>query len=724
MKYKKLIIICLSSLPFLFTLNGDFVFDDSEAVVKNKDVTSESWTDPFYHDFWGADIKSDLSHKSYRPLTILSYRLDYLLAKRMSAFDFKTTNLILCHMLCCLLVWNVFDTILNDGNSSSHTQDEGTNEKSIDQDRSKKWWMDTAFLSTLLFAVHPVHVEAVSGVVGRADLLAAITFFLAFLSYNKSLTSQRCSNIFLFATVIFAGISMLCKENGVTVLGFCLVFEILTTFKIKKTENRHARILSIDNITVGSIFRIIVIILSIIGLLYGRWLVMGGTKPEFKPTDNPAAFADTYFSKIATYNYIYAINLLLFIWPQWLCYDWSMGCIQLIEKALDERMILIYMMYLYGLYLLKVIFHSQKSHKSTKRAMLLAASLIVIPFLPASNVFYPVGFVIAERILYIPSAGYCLLIGIGFRKLLYRRSPIVCKIGVSMFLLLMLIYAMRSWQRSKDWQNEYNLFISGLAVCPANAKVHYNVAKVADAKHQTAWALAEYKEAIRLYPQYYQAMNNLANLLKNQKQYDEAENYLRLAVKHKEDFPAAWMNLGILLATTRRFEESELAYKTALGHRKKYPDCYYNLGNLYLELNKTEDAIDSWLQAINQNPKHVLAWTNLMALMDNTGQIDRALKIIPNALKELPEAPSINFAIANMYGKINRYGEAETHFIKAIKLFNKDVKAIHYANLGVLYHRWKKYSLAEEMYKNALKIDPTFKTALANLVSLQKLKNT
>ena len=41
----------------------------------------------------------------------------------------------------------------------------------------------------------------------------------------------------------------------------------------------------------------------------------------------------------------------------------------------------------------------------------------------------------------------------------------------------------------------------------------------------------------------------------------------------------------------------------------------------YLETNKTEDAVESWLQSINLNPKHVLAWTNLMALMDNTGML-------------------------------------------------------------------------------------------------------
>lgn len=122
-------------------------------------------------------------------------------------------------MLCCLLVWKVYDTILNEEYNILASRDEGANKKpSYQGNSSNKWWMDTAFLSTLLFAVHPVHVEAVSGVVGRADLLAAITFFLAFLSYHKSITSERCNNIFFLATVILAGISMLCKENGVTVL--------------------------------------------------------------------------------------------------------------------------------------------------------------------------------------------------------------------------------------------------------------------------------------------------------------------------------------------------------------------------------------------------------------------------------------------------------------------------------------------------------------------------
>lgn len=64
------------------------------------------------------------------------------------------------------------------------------------------------------------------------------------------------------------------------------------------------------------------------------------------------------------------------------------------------------------------------------------------------------------------------------------------------------------------------------------------------------------------------------------------------------------------------------------------------------------------------------------------GQIERALKIVPKALSELYESGAINFAVANIFGKAQRYKEAEVHFLKAIKLLGKKADAIHYANLG------------------------------------------
>lgn len=66
-----------------------------------------------------------------------------------------------------------------------------------------------------------------------------------------------------------------------------------------------------------------------------------------------------------------------------------------------------------------------------------------------------------------------------------------------LFYSTIFVLALRTWQRAFDWQNEYQLFTKGLLVCPLNAKVHYNVAKVADASYNTVWAISEYKTAIR-----------------------------------------------------------------------------------------------------------------------------------------------------------------------------------------------------------------------------------
>lgn len=49
--------------------------------------------------------------------------------------------------------------------------------------------------------------------------------------------------------------------------------------------------------------------------------------------------------------------------------------------------------------------------------LLQALSLIVLPFIPASNLFFPVGFVVAERVLYVPSMGFCILVAHGFKIL-------------------------------------------------------------------------------------------------------------------------------------------------------------------------------------------------------------------------------------------------------------------------------------------------------------------
>src|SRR2546422_643789 len=112
------------------------------------------------------------------------------------------------------------------------------------------------------------------------------------------------------------------------------------------------------------------------------------------------------------------MNAWLLFFPCDLCCDWTMGTIPLIESFTDVRNVVTVLFYI-GLAVLAL--NSLTSHDGiTEQVLLISLAFIVFPFLPASNLFFPVGFVIAERILYVPSMGFCMLVGYGW-YLIYNK---------------------------------------------------------------------------------------------------------------------------------------------------------------------------------------------------------------------------------------------------------------------------------------------------------------
>ncbi|CAB3380082.1 Hypothetical predicted protein [Cloeon dipterum] len=645
-----ILICCCATISFIPALNGDFVFDDSEAVLNNEDVrTSTPVWNVFYNDYWGTRLSHPSSHKSYRPLTVLSFRLNYWLSGGiLIARSFKLANLLL-HIVISVISLSLFDRLFG-GNCPK-----------------------ASLLASLLFAVHPIHCEAVAGIVGRADLLCALFFFLAFLSYCKSVDSSLhsyrifSSVIWLDLTMIFTMVSMLCKEQGITVLGLCSVYDLVNLWQEQEPKKRK-----------GVVMRHIALAMWGAVLLLGRWVVMGGQVPTFQPVDNPASFADSFFTRVVSFNYIYALNFWLLLCPDWLCFDWAMGCIPLITSPLDLR-VMAPIIFWVGMTLLGLRLFYTSSTKSA-RIIFLALALLVGTFLPASNLLFRVGFVIAERVLYLPSTGFCMLIALGVRQL-STLSPEYHQTIRSSFMMLLVTMALKSCQRSKEWGTEQELFRSALAVCPLNAKVHYNVAKNAADLGDKQLALEEYTIALKLHPEYEQAMNNLGNLLRDGGHLNEAESLLTQAVTIRPNFAAAWMNLGIVQAGLKKYQDAEESYMTALQHRPKYPDCYYNLGNLYLEQGRHDDAYEAWRNATELKPTHVVAWSNMVIMLDSIGRRQVAEQVGREALTHLPNEAGLHFNLANTLGKLKQFAKAERHFLKATALDPDNAK--YHANLGM-----------------------------------------
>ena len=214
---------------------------------------------------------------------------------------------------------------------------------------------------------------------------------------------------------------------------------------------------------------------------------------------------------------------MLLLCPSTLSYDWSMASIPLIRSISDSRNILSVLLYsllvgviskvfakLYRLYSSnsnKTRWNFQENSNLSKTwsfqvatntssdlkeisVIALSLSLIILPFLPATNLLFYVGFVVAERLLYLPSLGYCLLLAYGFSRVA-QHHPSLSRLGLAVLLILSTL---KTINRNCDWENEETLFKSGLTVNPT--KSYSNLGNILYAKGHVTDAEVVFKEAI------------------------------------------------------------------------------------------------------------------------------------------------------------------------------------------------------------------------------------
>ncbi|KAL0273180.1 UNVERIFIED_CONTAM: hypothetical protein PYX00_005916 [Menopon gallinae] len=139
-----------------------------------------------------------------------------------------------------------------------------------------------AAIAGALFAAHPVHTEAVTGIVGRADVLACVFFLLSFLMYHREANKSS-----VWVSVVLASLSMLAKETGIMVLLLNMCYDCYKSWhSIKRTLNE----LKWNEDTIHFSRRTAKVLMSLSLLLVFRLAILQGSLPKFSNQDNPAAF--------------------------------------------------------------------------------------------------------------------------------------------------------------------------------------------------------------------------------------------------------------------------------------------------------------------------------------------------------------------------------------------------------------------------------------------------
>jgi hypothetical protein len=431
-------------------VNG-FVLDDSFLIVGNPWLEDLSWVPRLLSsDYWAPAAEAGL----YRPLTSLTYALNHAVGGP-DPFSYHLTNVLL-HAANSVLVLLLVRRVT------------GMPELSL--------------LSALLFASHPIHTEVVAGVTsGRPDLLAAAFMLLSLVTYAVTRRTPRDRALLPAASLLFFALALVSKESAIVLP---ILIPLVGHMNRRDEGVLPKRLGSLLADTVPY-FAVALVYLTV------RWRVLESATfvPIASFLDNPLVELEPGW-RLLSAVYVGLRYLWLLIFPLNLAYDYSFDQIPPLATLGDPRTLLVAVTSLVGPALVFVLFRRS-------RIAAFAISFSFVTFCVVANVIVPIGTIMGERLLYVPSIGFVVLVagalvaaGRNMGGRFGRRAlPVLC-------LLLLGCYSTRSVIRNADWRSEEALFLHDVATSPRSAKVQANAGAVRLRSEQPELAVHHYTAAI------------------------------------------------------------------------------------------------------------------------------------------------------------------------------------------------------------------------------------
>jgi hypothetical protein len=314
------------------------------------------------------------------------------------------------------------------------------------------------------------------------------------------------------AAVTFGAMAMLCKEPGITALGVCAAFELAalrdpppcpatadagTTGQARRAWKHAAQRIAL---------------LGILGIvLVGGRLNLNQGQPRFTRWMNPIRKHPEVLTRAMSYQFLWAQHYWLLLWPATLSVDWAYSAIPPLETALDLRNAATLQFYA----TIVAAFAGCRAALGTRAACAMAA-LLVLPFLPMTNLAFPVGFVVAERVMYLPSLGFCMIVA----SLLigdYSRSPIRRKAGAALLVAMVAANGGRTWLRNAEWQDCATLWEGSTRALPTNEYLPWARAACAVERGEGEEAQeGYYRRSLAVNPRFDRGLASLGELLHGQ----------------------------------------------------------------------------------------------------------------------------------------------------------------------------------------------------------------
>ncbi len=559
MKRPGLFLFLLSTAVYLNCLVNDFTYDDFYYIVYNEDIRQA---------FWRLFLNPYRLSNLYRPLGSLSFAVSYIVGG-LNPIGYHLVNVLL-HGAVTVLLYRVVQEVL---------------------DRP-----GAALAAATLFAVHPIHTEAVTAAVGRTELQAAALVLAAWLLHlrGRALPAAGC---FLLA--------LLSKESAAA---------FLVLAPLGDYARRQFRPAGVYARYLAAFCAFVVLWWSAVGEL-GLGLV--------PPLDNPLAQLPPWWRVLNALRVAWKY-VALQVFPAVLSCDYSFNAIPVTRswKSLWPALLAT------AAVLLLWLWSARRN-----RAVFLAGGIYLAGFALTSNVLFPIGTIMGERLAYLPSAGLCLLAGLAWEKLVpfqldspdegpgpWADQPqrlgshrLAQRVGTALaarrrtaavgaLAVIALALGVRTLVRNHDWRDNITLFASAVRAAPESAKSHYNLGveylnlnRLQEARQQflasysiypvypdllvmmgvLEYRLGDKKRAVALMesglgrtgrdnPNYDTLVTTYAALLIEMRYYDSALALLDHVIAGSPNFSRAYSNRAVIRYYRGQVKEARADAETAL----------------------------------------------------------------------------------------------------------------------------------------------------------------
>lgn len=591
--YAICLLILVAGGLYLNSLGNLFTNWDDSMIYANPQIKSLDWE----------NILKIFSHQkasTYQPIRVLSYAIDYRFWK-LNPLGYHITNTFFYVLTCIVIYFTLLNLSMN------------LREKATPDSHGR-----VALFGSLLFAVHPVHVEAVTWLAARKEVLQGFFFFLGLYLYLKGREGEgRKRIIYLNLVLISILLAILSKPSAIVFPAVILGYEIA------QRRNRW-----MDFLRSHWLFLALSILISAIfaAILIKVMFDAGGVKPYR---------GGTLFTNflISFYAFLYNIKLLFFTVNYSAAYTISVSNPILSFQTFTFIGITLFLIGLgiWSLRFTKTIFFS--------------VLFFFVTLLPYLNII-PISTLLADRYLFIASFSYCFVLGIIFDRFFTYKNKMFSGgffslLAVVLFFFVLVGYSFMTIRQNKIWENSYTLWADAVEKYPHSNTANALMGVVYMELGMDREAVEYLEKAVEILSYDYQSRNNLGIVYGRLGQPERALEELMTAIWLKPEDDTIKINLSILYQKQKEYKKSEEILKYLLSKDPKNANLDFRLGLLYGETGQYEEAISEFKKATKLAPNIINSYGEIGNIyLSRFKDIEKAKFYYTQGIQMAPNAKS------------------------------------------------------------------------------------